>query len=101
MSRKVVTGYQYPYPAEPKTWNDEERLYGRGLRRLFDTLFSRKVQIQHLADGFGKDLDISDNASIRDKLMPVGITIITETVPDWGEWEQTTVDTMTAWTRTA
>lgn len=206
--RKETTSYQYPYPAEPKTWNDEERLYGRGLRRLFDILFSRKlqnvmiedkainarviadssVQIRHLADGFGTDLDISDNGSITslitatgdaqgtadqavgdaavaqgtadqavsdaaaaqgiadqavldaaaaqstadqavldaaaaqgtadqavsdaaaaqttadgltDKLMPIGITIIASTAPTWGTWTQTTVDTLTAWTRTA
>lgn len=192
--RKTVTSYQYPYPAEPKNWNDEERLYGRGLRRLFDILFSRKlqnvmiadkainarviddgaVQIRHLTEGFGSDLDISSNDSVTtlntavsaaqgtadqavldasaaqgtadqavldaanaqgtadqavldasaaqgtadqavldaaaaqstadgltDKLMPIGITIIAETVPAWGTWTQITVDTLTAWTRTA
>lgn len=192
--RKTVTSYQYPYPAEPRNWNDEERLYGRGLRRLFDILFSRKlqnvmiadkavnartiadeaVQIRHLTEGFGSDLDISGNDSVTtlntavsavqgtadqavldasaaqgtadqavldaaaakgiadqavldaasaqgtadqavldaaaaqstadgltDKLMPVGITIIADTVPAWGTWTQITVDTLTAWTRTA
>jgi len=185
--RKEVSSYQYPYPAEPKTWNDEERLYGRGLRRLFDILFSRKlqnvmiadgainsrtiaeeaVQIRHLTEGFGSDLDITGNESITglntavedaqgtadqaavdasaaqqtadraltnaadaqntadaaqqtadqavldaaaaqqtaagltDLLMPIGITIIADTAPTWGTWTQTTVDTLTAWTRTA
>ena len=178
--RKEVSSYQYPYPAEPRNWNDEERLYARGLRRLFDILFSRKlqnmmiadkaisartiadgaVQIRHLTEGFGSDLDISGNDSVTtlntavsaaqrtadqavlnasaaqrtadqavlnasaaqrtadqavldaaaakstadgltDKLMPIGITIIADTAPAWGTWTQITVDTMTAWTRTA
>lgn len=82
--RKEVTTYQYPYPAEPRNWSDDERLYGRGLRRLFDILFSRKVQnvliadkavnarviedgavqIRHLQEGLGTELDISDNQSV-------------------------------------
>lgn len=192
--RKEVTTYQYPYPAEPRNWSDDERLYGRGLRRLFDILFSRKVQnvliadkavnarviedgavqIRHLQEGLGTELDISDNQSVidlanaaggaqgtadqavldakaaqgtadqavrdaaaaqgtadgavsaaasaqqtadsavsaaaaaqgtanglPDLLMPVGITIIASTSPSWGTWTQTTVDSKTAWTRTA
>ena len=84
MARKEVTLYQYPYPNEPKNWTQEERMYGQGLRRLFDILFSRKLQnvliadnainsrtiadkaveIRHTADGFGSVLDISENETI-------------------------------------
>ena len=221
-TRKAASFYQYPYPAEPRNWTDEERAYGRGLRKLFDILFSRKLQnvliadkavnsrtiddkaihLYHLRDGFGADLDITENESITsletgvtqaqeaaesaaasatasrqaaegsaasastaqqaaksaaasantaqqsastaqqsassavataeaaqqtastaqqtastaqqtastaqqtadgltDKLMPVGITVITPTSPSYGTWSQTEVGGMTAWTRTA
>lgn len=207
-TRKAASFYQYPYPAEPRNWTDEERAYGRGLKKLFDILFSRKLQniliadkavnsrtiddgaihLHHLRDGFGADLDITENESITsletgvtqaeqaaesaatsatasqqaaegsatsastaqqaaesaavsaaaaqqdasgavtaaaaaqqtadgaataasnaqqtadgltDKLMPVGITVITPTSPSYGTWSQITVDGMTAWTRTA
>lgn len=214
-TRKAASFYQYPYPAEPRNWTDEERAYGRGLRKLFDILFSRKLQnvliadkavnsrtiddkaihLHHLRDGFGADLDITENESITsletgvtqaqeaaesaaasatasrqaaegsaasastaqqaaesaaasataaqqdasgavtaassaitaastaqqtadgavtaaaaaqqtadgltDKLMPVGITVITPTSPSYGTWSQTEVGGMAAWTRTA
>lgn len=207
-TRKTVSFFQYPYPAEPRNWTEEERAYGRGLKRLFDILFSRKlqnvliadkavdartiddgaVQLHHLREGFGTDLDITENESVTtletgvaqaqstadgavtaaaaaqqtadrgvsdaaaaqstaddavtaaaaaqstaddavtaaaaaqstaddavqaasdaqdtadgltDKLMPVGITVITPTSPSYGIWSQITVDGMTAWTRTA
>ena len=135
-TRKTVSFFQYPYPAEPRNWTEEERAYGRGLKRLFDILFSRKlqnvliadkavdartiddgaVQLHHLREGFGADLDITENESVTtletgvaqaqstadgltDKLMPVGITVITSTSPSYGIWSQITVDGMTAWTR--
>lgn len=82
--RKETTYFNYPYPAEPRDWTREERLYGQGLRRLFDILFSRKVQnvliaddaittrnikpgsvtVDRLAEGLGEFLDISQNESI-------------------------------------
>lgn len=199
--RKEVSTYQYPYPAEPRNWSEDERQYGRGLRRLFDILFSRKLQnvmiadkaitarnidagavhLYHLREGFGTELDISENQAVTgltdaagaaqdtadtavgaaadaqtaaadaqttadtaasaasaaqdtantavsaaadaqatadravqaaataqrtadgltNLLMPVGITIIAAASPTWGTWTQTTVDTLTAWTRTA
>lgn len=84
MANKETTYFNYPYPAEPRDWTREERLYGQGLRRLFDILFSRKVQnvliaddaittrnikagsvtANKVADGFGSSLDISGNESI-------------------------------------
>ena len=83
-TRKTVSFFQYPYPAEPRNWTEEERAYGRGLKRLFDILFSRKlqnvliadkavnartiddgaVQLHHLREGFGTDLDITENESV-------------------------------------
>ena len=83
-TRKTVSFFQYPYPAEPRNWTEEERAYGRGLKRLFDILFSRKlqnvliadkavdartiddgaIQLHHLREGFGTDLDITENESV-------------------------------------
>ena len=83
-TRKTVSFFQYPYPAEPRNWTEEERAYGRGLKRLFDILFSRKLQnvliadkavdartiddgavgLHHLREGFGTDLDITENESV-------------------------------------
>ena len=91
-TRKAASFYQYPYPAEPRNWTDEERAYGRGLRKLFDILFSRKLQnvliadkavnsrtiddkaihLHHLRDGFGADLDITENESITS--LETGVT---------------------------
>lgn len=82
--KKVFTNYQYPFPAEPSKWDQEERNFSQGLRHLFDILFSRKVQnvliadgavtsrniksesvgLRHLVNGFGRDLDISDNETV-------------------------------------
>lgn len=50
-STNASTNYQYPYPAEPRNWNPEERQFSQGLRRLFDILFARKLQNVMLADG--------------------------------------------------
>lgn len=225
---KTSTFQQYPYPPEPSKWTHEERMYAQGLRRLFDILFSRKLQnaliadgavtsrnikqksvaLGHLVDGFGSSLDITENqsvinlesdtstaqataddavadaaaaqrtadlatldaaaaqrtaddavadaaaaqstadqavldaadaqqtaddavadaaaaqstadqavqdaaaaqqtangkasaADVQSIAMPVGITIIATAAPSFGTWSQTTVDSMTAWTRTA
>ena len=82
--KKVFTNYQYPFPAEPSKWDQEERNFSQGLRHLFDILFSRKVQnvliaddavtsrniksesvgLRHLVNGFGRDLDISGNETV-------------------------------------
>lgn len=82
--RKETTYFNYPYPAEPRGWTQEERIYGQGLRHLFDILFSRKVQnmliaddaittrnikpgsvtTDRMAEGFGTFLDISENESV-------------------------------------
>lgn len=81
MNKNASTNYQYPYPAEPRNWNTDERQFSQGLRRLFDILFARKLQgvmiadgavngrtiaeasvaQRHLVDGFGAALDISEN----------------------------------------
>ena len=81
MNKNASTNYQYPYPAEPRNWNTDERQFSQGLRRLFDILFARKLQgvmiadgavngrtlaeasvaQRHLVDGFGAELDISEN----------------------------------------
>jgi len=82
--KNASTGYQYPYPPEPRSWGQEERQFSNGLRRLFDILFSKKLQnvliadgavngrtiasgaigLRHLVSGFGAALDISDNATV-------------------------------------
>ena len=38
--RKTIA-VSYPYPAIPSHWNQEERSFYLGLRRLFDSLFSK------------------------------------------------------------
>ena len=83
--KNASTGYQYPYPPEPRSWGQEERQFSNGLRRLFDILFARKLQnvliadgavngrtiaeksvaLRHLVEGFGDELDISRNATIE------------------------------------
>lgn len=91
MRDNVSTGYGYPQPAVPQKWNEEERRYHAGLMELFDTLFARKltnvmlatasvntrtmadgaVTLRKLADGIGKDIDISENpvyVELGDKL---------------------------------
>ena len=82
--KNASTGYQYPYPPEPRSWGQEERQFSNGLRQLFDILFSKKLQnvliadgavngrtiasgaigLRHLVSGFGAALDISDNAIV-------------------------------------
>lgn len=99
-SKKVFTNYQYPFPAEPSKWDQEERNFSQGLRHLFDILFSRKVQnvliadgavtsrniksesvgLRHLVNGFGRDLDISDNETVG--LLTSGIEAAQDTADD-------------------
>lgn len=82
--KKTYSNYQYPYPPEPSKWDQEERRFSQGLKHLFDQLFSRKLQnvliadgavngrtikaksiaLRHLVDGFGEQLDISENDAI-------------------------------------
>lgn len=83
--KNASMGYQYPYPPEPRSWGQEERQFSNGLRRLFDILFSKKLQnvliadgavngrtiakesiaLRHLVPGFGENLDISENAAVE------------------------------------
>lgn len=85
-SKKTSANYQYPFPLIPKKWGHDEMQFAQGIRRLFDLLFSKKVQsvlladesvtsrvlapkavaLKHIADGFGAALDISGNASITE-----------------------------------
>lgn len=59
----------YPYPPMPKHWNQEERSFYIGVRRLFDQLFS------------------------KNSMYPIGIVVFTATENkpfSFGVWEQIT-----------
>lgn len=116
--KNVSTGYQYPYPPEPRSWGQEERQFSNGLRRLFDILFSKKLQnvliadgavngrtiaeksvaLRHLVEGFGDELDISRNATIESLddaiqaipggLLPVGTIVMMPSAPGFGSWQE-------------
>lgn len=82
---KQVNSLQYPFPAVPQSWSQEEKQFAQGLRRVFDILFSKKVSsvlladgsvtsrilakkavaLSNLIDGFGETLDISENESVE------------------------------------
>jgi hypothetical protein len=62
---KHPTAYQYPFPAVPEKWTEEEKRFAAGLRDLFDQLFARRI-IQDEEDGHkltyaGRSVTIPDN----------------------------------------
>lgn len=64
LPNKHTTAYQYPFPAVPEKWTEEEKRFAAGLRDLFDQLFARRI-IQDAEDGHkltyaGKSITIPD-----------------------------------------
>jgi len=65
LPNKHTTAYQYPFPAVPEKWTEEEKRFAAGLRDLFDQLFARRI-IQDAEDGHkltyaGRSVTIPDN----------------------------------------